>query len=214
MRSAAFNSRRRCWWPSTLLAGSGNDRDCVTPSLCVRARYCAIESAHGRADASRAPCTSRSRLTVPSKIDTERLTLRRRRPDDAGALGGDARRSRRDRMARAWPMWVACRCTGNHRTLRSAIRRTSCVAARTCAATAHVVCRARDDRSPRRRSQRITIRGCLPVNAIPRSAGRSGSHRGPRMSFGGIPIWIERRHAHEAVRGGACACGFPGTVVG
>jgi len=76
-------------------------------------------------------------------------------PGRCRRAGGDTRRSRRDRMARAWPMWVACRCTGNHRTLRSAIRRTSCVAARTCAATAHIVCRARDDRSLRRRSQRI-----------------------------------------------------------
>ena len=46
----------------------------------------------------------------------------------------------------------------------------------------HMLFVARDDCSSRRRSQRVTVRACLPVNAIPRSAGRSGSHRGPRMS--------------------------------
>ncbi|ABI89674.1 hypothetical protein Bamb_4121 [Burkholderia ambifaria AMMD] len=47
----------------------------------------ALSQSRARPDASRAPSTSRSRLTAPSQIETERLTLRRRRPDDAGALG-------------------------------------------------------------------------------------------------------------------------------
>ncbi|MET3553868.1 hypothetical protein [Burkholderia sp. 567] len=46
----------------------------------------ALSKAHLQADASRAPSTSRSRLTASSKIETERLTLHRRRPDDAAAL--------------------------------------------------------------------------------------------------------------------------------
>ncbi len=86
MHPAAFNSRRRFLRPSTLLAGASDDRNCLTPSLCIRARCCTIEIARMRPGAPRAPRTSRSRLNPPLKIETERLTLRRWRPGDAGAL--------------------------------------------------------------------------------------------------------------------------------
>lgn len=85
MRPAAFDSRRRFSRLSPLVAGAADERDCFVPPLRLRARSCVTRTVYA---ARRTPCLLHLPITVdpPLKIETERLTLRRWRPGDAGAL--------------------------------------------------------------------------------------------------------------------------------